>query len=44
MEEANDKKALTIAISNNPNGKILKLVWLKLYLIQKKKLSLAQLD
>jgi N-acetylmuramic acid 6-phosphate etherase len=32
MEEANDKKALTIAISNNPNGKILKFGMVKIIL------------
>jgi len=32
MEEANYKKALTIAISNNPNGKILKFGMVKIIL------------
>ena len=32
MEEANDKKALTIAISNNPNGKLLKFGLVKIIL------------
>ena len=39
-----ERKILTISISNNPNGKILKFVRYQLYLKQKKKLLLDQQD